>query len=275
MKTFAYAAIAVFCMLAMSPVAKAGALNGWLADCTAVTTTSCTEVTTSGYARQAITFNYVANGVIAQANSFTFAQAGTAGASLAGRAVYDASTGGNLQLVIPLAATATVPSYGDRGDVGSLKFTLAGSPNLTSLDGYVASYAAGATLGATPDGSSVTAGIALQAAYGRIFTYPGDYDPLYSVGNTETTGFSVTIPNGTSTFGISGAGTLSTGTIVLQASPFDGELQRLYCDVTVTALTITAPSGYSFIGTAPTTCGASAPHLLQYFVGAKKVRVLF
>lgn len=259
----------------MGAPAFAGVFDGYVADCTAVTSTSCTEITTTGYNRQAVTMNGIAGGVVVNGNYFTFSQAGTGGATIAGRAIYDAVTGGNLLAVIPVATALVLPTYGDRVDVGGLKFTLTGYSAVLNADAITANWAAGASIGTTADGSTVSPGVPVQMVRGKALAYPGDYDPIYSVGNTQVTGFSVAIPNGTSTYGISGAGTLAAGTIALQAAPTEGEVQRIECDVTVTALTITVPSGYAAIGTLPTTCGANAAHWLQYFVAAHKVRVLF
>jgi len=255
--------------------AHAGLFDGYLAECTAVTTTSCTEITTTGYARQPISFNGLYGGVVSNATYFSFSQAGTGGATIAGRAIYDAATGGNLVAVIPVASALTLPVIGDRGDTGTIKFTLTGYSTIVNVDAVNTNWLAGTAIGTTPDGSSVTPGVNVQVLRGKAYAYLGDYDPLYSVGNTQVTGFTVTIPNGVSTYGVTGAGTLATGTINLQVAPTEGEVQRIECDVTVTSLTISVPSGYAAVGTLPTTCGANAAHWLQYFVAAKKVRVLF
>ena len=255
--------------------AQARIFDGWLGDCVAVTATSCTEVTTAGYARQAVSMSGLSGGVVVNTNSITFPQVGTGNAVLAGRAVYDAPTGGNLVLVLPVATAYSVPTIGDRLDTGAVKFTIAGYTGTVSADVISAAWQAGTAIGTTTDGSSVTVGVNVAAARGVASAYLGASDALYSVGATQTTGFAVTIPTGVSTYGISGAGTLAAGSVALQATPSEGEVQRLYCDVTVTALTVTPGAGYAFIGTPPTTCGANASHEFQYFVAAKKVRVLF
>jgi hypothetical protein len=267
--------LAALVAVATPVVARAGVFDGYLAECTAVTATTCTEIATTGYNRQAITFNGLAGGLVTSGNYYSFSQSGTGGATIAGRAVYDAATGGNLLAVIPVATSVVLPTYGDRGSPGSLQFTLTGYSGVYSADAISANWLAGTTIGTAPDGSSVSVGVNVQMGRGKAAAYVGGLDPLYSVGNVQTTGFAVTIPNGISTYGIGGAGTLATGAVSLSATPGDGQIQRLFCDVTVTTLTLTAPSTYSFIGTAPTTCGPNAAHEFQYFVAAKKVRVLF
>jgi hypothetical protein len=255
--------------------ARAGVFDGYLAECSAVTATTCTEPTATGYTRQPISFNGIGGGTVVSASPYTFPPVATATISLAGRAIFDAPAGGNLLAVVPLASAATTPSYGDRAEAGAIRFTIPGYAGAINADTISALWPAGTTIGTTPDGSAVTAGVNVQMARGKAQAYAGGSDPIYSVANTQTTGFTATIPNGISTYGVTGAGTLATGTINLQAVPTEGELQRLLCDVTVTTLTVTPQSGYSFIGTPPTSCGANAAHEFQYFVAAKKVRILF
>lgn len=57
--------------------------------------TSGTELTGNGYARQAITFGAPSNGVASNTGAVTFTASGGAWSAVAGIAICDASTGGN------------------------------------------------------------------------------------------------------------------------------------------------------------------------------------
>ena len=269
------AAVALFGLFTCAAQAQAAFIAGFLAQCTAVGTGTCTEQTATGYARQPIAFsNLQAGGVISQATPYTFAQ--TVGGSIAGHAIYDALTGGNLIAVIPYAASYAIPSGGDRGDVGSIKVTVASAAGYNP-DGFNAVFQTGATLGATvADGSTVSTGMALVVQHGQGFPFYGSVDPTTRQ-VTQTTGFTYAVPAGVSALNIKGGGTLAAGTVTLPvpAALGDGMLFRLSCSITVTSLTVSPGAGSTITGTAPTTCGANASHELQYFAADTTWHVLF
>ena len=272
------AAVVAAAVLSAMP-AHALFISGFLAQCTAVASGSCTEQTATGYARQPIAFGNIANVVanssatasVAQAVPYSFAQ-GVSG-SIAGHAIYDAPSGGNLLAVLPYAGSYTIPSYGDRGDVGSLSFTVPAA-NGYPPNGLNTTYQAGGTIGATPDGSVVSTGIAFKVEHGDGYPFYGTTDATTRQ-VTETTGFSYIVAPGVSALNVKGAGTLATGAIALPIPQADGSIFRLSCSITVTALTVTPGSGATITGTAPTTCGTNASHELQYFAGDTTWHVLF
>lgn len=69
---------------------------------------------------------------------------------------------------------------------------------------------------------------------------------------TPSTGFSITIANAVGTLVLDPAGTLATGTIVMQAAPVDGQIQRIKSTQTITSLTLSPNSGQSLKGTLTT-----------------------
>ncbi len=201
--------LAAVALLSLASAVPAHALfiSGFLAQCTAVATGSCTEQTASGYARQPIVFSAISNATnstttasVSQAMPYSFAQ--TVGGSIAGHAIYDAPTGGNLLAVLPYAASTTIPSIGDRGDVGSLGFTVPTAVGYPAA-GLNTIYQAGATIGATPDGSVVSTGVAFKVKHGDGYPFYGSTDPTTRQ-VTETTGFSYTVPPGVSALNIKG-----------------------------------------------------------------------
>ena len=252
--------------------ANAKSIDGWLAQCSAVAAAACTEPTASTYARQPISFASPVKGLTVNATTYQFSQANLG--TVAGRAIFDAPTGGHLLLVLPLAAGYAVPIQGDYGDVGALRFTWTSMTAIANGDAFSASFLAGSTVGATPDGSSVTAGTNESFTRGVLAAYPGSVDPLPAQ-VTEVTGFSYQVPASTSTVDILGAGTLAAGTVILPQSPVSGFVQRLECGVTVTALTVTPSAGTTITGTAPSTCGPNASHELQYQGGTSTWVILF
>ena len=55
----------------------------------------------------------------------------------------------------------------------------------------------------------------------------------------------------------------------MPAAPADGEIFRLICSATVTALTVSANTSQTVVGSA-TTCGASTSHAWFYVGGTAK-----
>ena len=223
-------------------------------------------MTGSSYGRQPIAFADArgSTGVVVNRVPYSFGN-GTGG-SVAGHAVYDAPTGGNLLLVIPLASTFSPPPA-DQGDVGALSITVTNLAVAVPAT-YSGTYAAGGTVGTTPDGSTVTAGSAAAISHGSFAARAPLTDLSYVV-QTPTTGFTITPANATSTLVLTPAGTLATGTLTMPAAPADGEIFRLICSATVTALTVSANTSQTVVGSA-TTCGASTSHAWFYVGGTAK-----
>ena len=64
---------------------------------------------------------------------------------------------------------------------------------------------------------------------------------------TPSTGFNLTIPQGTSVVTLNPTGTLAAGSIVLPANPTDGSVVQVTTTNTITSLTVTAPTGQTEI----------------------------
>lgn len=77
------------------------------------------------------------------------------------------------------------------------------------------------------------------------------------------TGFSATIANYVNQLILNPAGTLATGTIIMPATAYDGQVVGVSSSQTVTTLTVSANSGQSING-APTTITAIAPFAFIY-----------
>ena len=154
-------------------VASAHFIDGYIGDCSANTATTCTELTATGYARQPVYFTPPVKGVVPLGYRFGFPPG--VGGSITARAIYDAPTGGNLLMVLPLAAAYTIPSSGDAVDVGGIKLTFTALAALQFGEGYVGNIAASAALGTTQDGSAFVAARTLTIL--RDFLFPGTLTP--------------------------------------------------------------------------------------------------
>jgi len=114
-----------------------------------------------------------------------------------------------------------------------------------------------------PNGSS-------SGAWNRI-TAPDVQNYSYQV---PLTGFSITIPNYTNTLILNPAGTLATGTIIMPASVYDGQIVAVTSSQTITSLTYTPNSGVvmppsqTIIG-APTTITSTTPAKFIYKASLK------
>lgn len=82
------------------------------------------------------------------------------------------------------------------------------------------------------------------------------------------TGFSTTIPNYTNTLILNPAGTLSTGTVIMPALLFDGQLIAITSSQTVSTLTLTPSSGQTIIGS-PGTITSTSPIKFIYRAALK------
>jgi len=81
--------------------------------------------------------------------------------------------------------------------------------------------------------------------------------------NTPVTGFSITISDTVAELHLTPAGTLTTGTIVMPAAPYDGQTVTVSTTETVTGLTVSPNSGQTVSGV-PTTITAQTPFAMRY-----------
>jgi hypothetical protein len=146
----------------MSGAAQAHFIDGYLGLCSAVGTGTCTELTSAGYARQPVYFTPPVKGVSPLGNPVTFSLA----TPIAGRAIYDAPTGGNLLMVMPVVTTIT--ASGVTYDVGALKLTLTALIPYQFGEAYVGKVAATTAFGTTTDGNVLTSGVALDIVRGDV-----------------------------------------------------------------------------------------------------------
>ena len=246
--------------------ASAAMLDGYAALCSAVAAGSCTEFTAAGYARQPVSFADAVMGVSSNATPLSFGPGGTG--TVAGRAVYDAASGGNLVAVIPLA-TPLVQTAQNLADAGSVRLTMAALAALQNGRLYSGTAAPGSVLGATLDGSAVTAGVKDVFRSGVLTAAVPSFDASAVGPLTQVSGFALTGLTNQATVVITGAGTLASGSVTMPSAPTDGQSFRLACQVTVTALTMAPAAGQTLSG-APTTCGPTAGHEWVYVGGAAK-----
>lgn len=252
--------LSALALAALAAPARAQSLAGYLAECTAVATGTCTELTGANYARQPIVFGDAQSGVVTNTTPFNFGP--QASGTIAGRALYDAAAGGNLLAVIPLASPISVPPA-DQGEAGKIRLTLtalAGAPAGRTFSGVLAT---GTAIGTTSDGATVSSGSRLRIANGTLTAAAANFDASVLVSPTQTTGFTFTTLTNQGAFVVHATATLAAGTVRLPSTPLDGQTFRLMCDQTVTALTVNAVGGTTIVGTV-TTCGASSGHEWVY-----------
>ena len=145
--------------------AQARFIDGFLAQCSTVGPGTCTEIVSAAYARQSVGFATPTSGRSVNATPFTFGSNGVP--SIAGHAVYDAPTGGNLLLVLPLASPAAFGNgVVDAGDVGTLAVIYTGLSGVGDGSAFVGDFAAASVLGTSIDGSVVTTGSGLSVNHG-------------------------------------------------------------------------------------------------------------
>ncbi|MGH7782241.1 MAG: hypothetical protein ACREO5_00125, partial [Candidatus Binatia bacterium] len=102
----------------------------------------------------------------------------------------------------------------------------------------------------------------------NIFYTRAIADQGYSL-QVPITGFSITIPDNSSSLILNPAGVLATGTIVMPANPIDGQRVELSTTQTVTALTLNANAGQTISGNV-TTLTAAAPASYRYVLSLTK-----
>jgi hypothetical protein len=157
---------AALTLLAVSGARAADAhfIDGYMALCSAVGSGTCTELTVTGYARQPAFFSAPVKGVSPLGTPVTFGIA----TAIAGRAIYDAPTGGNLLMVLPVSTTLN--ALGVTNDVGSIKLTLTALVPYQYGETYVGKVAANTAFGTTSDGGTLTSGVALDIFRGDLTT---------------------------------------------------------------------------------------------------------
>lgn len=72
------------------------------------------------------------------------------------------------------------------------------------------------------------------------------------------TGFDIQLPDDVSFYAIIPAGTLATGNFDLPLNPYPGQQITIMSTQTQTAMTVTAPSGYTIVGSATALVAATA-----------------
>ncbi|MBV8094353.1 MAG: hypothetical protein JOY71_18925 [Acetobacteraceae bacterium] len=140
-------------------------ISAYLALCSAVGTGTATEVSTTGYSRQPISFAVPRNGVCTNARpwNFGFPKPGP----LAGRAIYDQPAGGNLLLVMPFFTARPTPGGGpvDAGDVGDIVINLTALQGFAEGEAFSGSLAAGAVVGTVYDRQDIVGPVVSGGGY--------------------------------------------------------------------------------------------------------------
>jgi hypothetical protein len=105
-------------------------------------------------------------------------------------------------------------------------------------------------------------GVGTAAPY---YATPGQFGSmLYYQTFTPLTAFTITPGNQYTMAFLNPAGTLATGTLTLPAAPFDGENFCLLDTQTQTAITVSANTGQSIVGTAVTALVAGTSYCWRY-----------
>ncbi len=131
-------------------------VDGFLALCPTVSVGACTEPSASNYYRQPISFSRSVNGTSVSSIGFNFGQGVSSAGPFAGRAVFDAPTGGNMLFVLPFPAPRVLGGrIPDAGDVGAIRLLFDALASYPNSDAYSGTFAAGATLGETFDEGSL------------------------------------------------------------------------------------------------------------------------
>ncbi|MBB3453889.1 hypothetical protein FHT86_002145 [Rhizobium sp. BK313] len=179
---------------------------------------------------------------------------------------------------IGTSARAAATAYNDRGlNFSSNGFIL---PNNTTLQWADGSGSFHPTIGVSP-ANILFARPASSAAFGQLQDFAGN--PLLQWGDTgvslgatgapiqykgveadttysfqsPTNGFSISVGVGIGSLILSPSGTLAGGTVTLPAGQTDGQIFRLACTQTVTALTIAVTGGDTITGPTSSTCSNS------------------
>lgn len=123
---------------------------GFLALVSAINGAAVTECTSLGYARQPINFGNPKFGVCVNAQPWSFGAAPSG--TFAGRAIFDAPTGGNLLMILPFSSARPISgSPGDGGDVGAIALNLSLLSSYADGSAYSAEWLADFAPGITYD----------------------------------------------------------------------------------------------------------------------------
>ena len=130
-------------------------IDAFLGLCSAVSPGVCTEFAMPGYSRQPISFAKPVGGFSRNAVPWTFGSGYSA--AMAGRAIYDAPTGGNLLLVLPHYTPRPAPMAGslDNGDVGDITLIFTAMAQYPDGNAFTGLLAAGSTAGWTFDAAEI------------------------------------------------------------------------------------------------------------------------
>lgn len=152
---------------------------------------------------------------------------------------------GDIATVSGKALTATAAT------VGGIRFSCVGQ---TGTPPGVGIYSLASN---TLNFSTASTGRGSFDANGNFISLQAVADQSKSV-QVPTTGFSITIANNISTLILNPAGTLSSGTVTMPATPIDGQIIRIASSQIITALTISPNSGQTMADAFSTTLGAGS-----------------
>lgn len=162
-------------------------ISGFLALCSAVGTGTCTEVGGGDYARQAIAFGTPRNGLSLSVTPYSFGYPAMTG-PVAGRAIFDAPTGGNLLLVLPHATPRPIAGPIDTADAGFISLFFTAMQNYPDGSAFSGAFTAGSTVGSCYDELEVLARGAKVAG--------GGYVPAAINSSPMTAGVALTVKRG-------------------------------------------------------------------------------
>jgi len=153
-------------------------IDAFLGLASAVSVGAATEITTPGYARQAISFRAAVNGVSRNAAGWSF---GTFGApAVAGRVIYDAPIGGNILFVLPHFNSRAPSTPNDAGDAGDIVLNIAALQAYPTADAFTGLLAPSVIVGLTYDVAEIvgtystaaaTAGLTVVQLPGPVFQF--------------------------------------------------------------------------------------------------------
>lgn len=135
----------------------------------------------------------------------------------------------------------------------------------------ISALTSGTVLTGTEQFEAVQGGVSVKLTAAQIKTYDNQAVVSYrSVSN----GFSETFGATDDVMILYNAGTIGSGTVVMPASPLDGQTAHITAAMTVTNLTVNANAGQTLLG-APTTISVSLPVAFVYrATGATWYRVV-
>ncbi|MBV9859878.1 MAG: hypothetical protein JO038_07240 [Alphaproteobacteria bacterium] len=160
-------------------------ISGFLGLCSAVALGTATEVMTPGYSRQPISFDaprltgldegLPAGSMVVSRNSRAWSFGALGAGPLAGRAIYDAPTGGQLLLVLPYGSgPRPAPMNGpvDSGQPGDISLIFSGvQPLGDAAEAWSGTYPAGAVIGTCFDTNDIAGrSVVTGGRYGLVFS---------------------------------------------------------------------------------------------------------